>query len=362
MRNSVLRQNQRQIVGIDFLRFFASALVVFFHLQFWRNGEGPVESLSGWSFIAWSGWVGVEIFFVISGFVIAFSVTGSSAQSFFVSRFSRLFPGILLCGAITSIFLARTEPFGLVLHKIFKTLILWPYGPSVDVVYWTLSIEVVFYAVAFATLVFSKGKNFQFIIRSLGLLSTLFWVFRLAFSGGMFPEISSVLERLEMSKAFQVTLIYHGLYFALGASIFKRDWLYAAVFLVAGCVEIYFRAMQFSQFSWLTPLFIWVFSVVFIVVSVNMNSLVHQFAGRWTGVARNLGLITYPLYLIHNEVGVAVQHMMAEIGVSNNVSFIISVCFVVVLAVVIGLMFETRLQIVFKSALNGVFGMRKAIS
>ena len=42
--------------------------------------------------IAWVGWVGVEIFFELSGFVIAYSAEGASAFVFFRSRFFRLMP------------------------------------------------------------------------------------------------------------------------------------------------------------------------------------------------------------------------------------------------------------------------------
>ena len=72
---------KKHIVGIDAIRLIAAILVMFFHYGFWvgaypqaANAESVLISfpeLYDWTHF---GWIGVQIFFVISGFVIAFSV------------------------------------------------------------------------------------------------------------------------------------------------------------------------------------------------------------------------------------------------------------------------------------------------
>jgi peptidoglycan/LPS O-acetylase OafA/YrhL len=63
------------IIGLDIARFTAAAIVCAFHLTYWGNvsNGSTAEALQG---AAWFpslgvvtryGWVGVEIFFVISG-------------------------------------------------------------------------------------------------------------------------------------------------------------------------------------------------------------------------------------------------------------------------------------------------------
>ncbi|WP_368735457.1 acyltransferase family protein, partial [Klebsiella aerogenes] len=47
------------------------------------------------------GWVGVEIFFVISGFVIANSATKSSPAEFLLGRALRLYPAVWVCATAT---------------------------------------------------------------------------------------------------------------------------------------------------------------------------------------------------------------------------------------------------------------------
>jgi len=62
------------------------------------NAEPPC--FSGAHAGAWLGWVGVEIFFVLSVFVIAYSAEGSSAFSFFRSRILRLMPAVWICASL----------------------------------------------------------------------------------------------------------------------------------------------------------------------------------------------------------------------------------------------------------------------
>jgi len=100
MRNKV---NPKHVVGIDLIRFLAAALVMFFHYGFLigKHVSGKIVLVNGattsypelYDFSNF-GWVGVETFFVISGFVIAFSAERASPFSFFSSRVTRLGPGV----------------------------------------------------------------------------------------------------------------------------------------------------------------------------------------------------------------------------------------------------------------------------
>ena len=68
----------RQIVGIDALRLVAASLVAFEHLGIsaWlpsrHSGHIPTHAFDVLRPYACYGWIGVEIFFVLSGFVIAY--------------------------------------------------------------------------------------------------------------------------------------------------------------------------------------------------------------------------------------------------------------------------------------------------
>ena len=70
--------------GIDAIRFSSAVLVSAFHLT-WHIPEAV--------HVMPFGWIGVQIFFVISGIVIANSARLATPFRFAVSRFLRLYPG-----------------------------------------------------------------------------------------------------------------------------------------------------------------------------------------------------------------------------------------------------------------------------
>ncbi|WP_371734275.1 hypothetical protein [Acidisphaera sp. S103] len=73
-------------------------MVTFFHLTYWswapvesltKSVSGGVAEFPSMAKITWLGWVGVEIFFVISGFVISYSAAGVSPFVFLRRRIIR---------------------------------------------------------------------------------------------------------------------------------------------------------------------------------------------------------------------------------------------------------------------------------
>src|SRR6185312_3999042 len=85
---------RRQLVGLDLIRFSAAFMVMAFHL----TGKTPLAATAAW------GWVGVEVFFVLSGFVIAYTAADATSGRFLRNRIVRLMPSVWLCGTITAVF------------------------------------------------------------------------------------------------------------------------------------------------------------------------------------------------------------------------------------------------------------------
>lgn len=97
-------------MGLDLFRFAAAGLVMAFHLACtsWLVPSSEAAELVGRPMafpgllpLSSIGWIGVPIFFVISGYVIAYSASRTSASAFFMSRFLRLMPGIMFCATVT---------------------------------------------------------------------------------------------------------------------------------------------------------------------------------------------------------------------------------------------------------------------
>jgi peptidoglycan/LPS O-acetylase OafA/YrhL len=88
----------------------------------------------------WFGWVGVEIFFVISGFVIANSASKSSPKEFLFGRALRLYPAVWVSSTLSFLvllFFARD----IRIRPTSRRCCSFPkdQGQWLDAVYWTLA-------------------------------------------------------------------------------------------------------------------------------------------------------------------------------------------------------------------------------
>ena len=139
------------------LDFFATISVVLFHYSFNGISNGKISSVTAdIDLIQFTkyGYLGVEFFIMISGFVILASVGNRSAGAFAFSRCLRLFPAYWVSVTITAIFALY---FGGELMSVSLAKVLLNYtmlqsfiGVShVDRVYWTLVYELKFYALIF---------------------------------------------------------------------------------------------------------------------------------------------------------------------------------------------------------------------
>lgn len=163
-----------RIAFAQFLRGLAAAAVVVSHLGYliWRSPDmigsliafpGTAEIIRAVDFtpvtdfgIAYFwGHFGVALFFLISGFVIPFSVTAMSRSGFAVARILRIWPTYLfglalavVCIALNAASAGRPFPYSIgqiLLNALIVTR--WPtLTPSIDGIIWTLEVELFFYA------------------------------------------------------------------------------------------------------------------------------------------------------------------------------------------------------------------------
>jgi peptidoglycan/LPS O-acetylase OafA/YrhL len=138
---------------LDGLRLVAALSVVAYHYmgrgtEAWE--EDAAHHFQHFHPSASYGWLGVELFFLISGFVICMSSWGRSVGDFFISRVVRLYPAYWFAVIVTAIVLMNypvikaAEPMNHVLINL--TMLQDPNGVShLDGVYWTLWAELRFY-------------------------------------------------------------------------------------------------------------------------------------------------------------------------------------------------------------------------
>ena len=308
------------IFGIDLVRFACAVSVAAFHLT-WTNAS-TARLLP-------FGWVGVQVFFVISGLVIANSAQGAAAQQFLTGRFLRIYP-TAWCAAVVSypLFLWQYPGMADRLQRLYFSVILFP-GPFIATAYWTLPIELAFYFVVYTMVVFQGFKHVRWLAVCLILWGAPCAVALATNAAGKTHWNWVNFEYLWEN----MSLLRYGPYFGLGILV----WLYkekrlgvigalaAGVALLLAGLEIEAKAQevlpQFAQSISGVP---WkhlgaascvVFLVAFlaIVASVRFNQ-------RFTAnalvrrVVRLMGLMTYPFYLLHERVGAFVIYEMSRLG------------------------------------------------
>jgi|GEM_PF-1810724 len=145
-----------EIVGIQYLRGLAAAAVVVTHASSTSAFPKYFDNPSPSRFLD-AGNVGVPLFFVISGFIIAIVSLREGTllprikkREFFVRRFARIVP--LLWLAVISYALLRLLGRGFVdVPATLRSMVLWPVGEVDPKNVWTLRHELIFYVVFAAT-------------------------------------------------------------------------------------------------------------------------------------------------------------------------------------------------------------------
>ncbi|GLY90437.1 acyltransferase family protein [Actinoallomurus iriomotensis] len=301
-------QAERRAMGrlreLDVLRFVAAAVVMLHHYTGvpapeWPGGNAR-RIFPGLAPFTRYGFLGVELFFLISGFVILLSAWGRRPGDFMVSRFLRLFPaywvGVVLSLAAYLAFDSWVS-FGPntdgPLKRFLPNLTMLQEGVGsqrMEVVYWTLYVELHFYVLI--ALFTWWGITFN---RCVAFMTAwlMFSVFALE-SGENFLKV--VL--LWRYAPFFVAGMGFFLIYRYGSNIIV--WLLIALSWALGCY--YDVKYNFPDFTaaphslYIIPAGVTVVFAVMALVATHRLSWL-----RWRGLTV-LGLLTYPLYLVHQTV------------------------------------------------------------
>ncbi len=309
-------------MGLDLLRFAAALLVLACHYGAGMQVEGFDVSYPWLARYVWFGWVGVEIFFLISGFVIAYSAQAASAGSFARGRVLRLYPAAWFCATTTMVVrhYAEVSRGWLGWHRTqwFHSLLLLP-GPNfsfIDGSFWTLPVELTFYTLIFALLLVNRWRWLEAAMGVVAVLSFCFNLLELHPAGRIGTHLQA-FGQSRMAWLEDDLLLRHGVFFALGALLWMvllqratvARWILMAICVAGAVIEIRLHAAvvndyAHTHFSGTPALIVWIFTVVLFVSSVRYSDRISAALGNHLSTtARILGMITYPLYLLHQRVG-----------------------------------------------------------
>ena len=372
-----MKATTAHVIGLDIIRFSAALMVMVFHLAYWswapahsltKDISGGIVAFPSMAELTWFGWVGVEIFFVISGFVIAYSAAGASPASFLRSRILRLYPAAWVCATAT---LATVLVIGAndasTVEAYARTMVLWVQGPWIDGVYWTLGIEIIFYAVVFVALCLGGRAALPFVFSVLALISAAFWGGLAA--GRVWPQTLplAALQDLLNSSLSAFLLLRHGCFFALGGLLWLSQtrrptpWLIfvAGLCLASGVVEILASARDIVLPIGDTALHramacaVWLAAVAAMAIAIFCNGRIQKAVGKTSEIIKTMGLMTYPVYLLHDIIGAVLMRTAYAAGVPALVALALAMVIVLVLGWLVTQFFEPPIRRQLRVMLSG---------
>ena len=298
-------KHKTRLYELDLLRFIAAIAVLFYHYTFMGFAENhiqgeytsPVEYPLFAPFSQYS-YLGVNLFFMISGFVILLSAKNSTALKFASARFVRLYPAFWVAVTVSAVviyfFGSPNYSVNLPQYIMNLSMISGYVGiDPVDGVYWTLLIELVFYTLIFTILFFKKLDYIEFFMAVWLTIIIISLFFSL-------PKIGRFLFFPEWGTYFiSGSLLY--LIYLKGIDMTRGLLLVAAYILT-----LYFAVLEVQElerfyklsFSKTIPLaVISLFYLLFFLIAFNKTQKLRS------KKLQALGALTYPLYLIHATIG-----------------------------------------------------------
>lgn len=298
----------RRIDELDSLRGIAAIAVSFAHFHV---GLKLIDQIGVYA------QHGVELFFLISGFVIFMTLQKrQTVLDFLVARFARLYPAyIISVGFIALLFFLFPAylPQAPTTRTFLGDLMIWHplfNFDSVTVVYWTLWVEIRFYGLMVLILILKQTNRIE----------RFLWIWLLFVCGYEAIQVvvfgnKSKIPVLSFVYALAIPGFVH--YFISGIifyKIFNRDFNKGHFILLGACLarELYL----FSSHT--TPIVLGCYVLFFLLISNKLGFLrLKPFLF--------LGKISYSLYLTHHILGnLTIKILSVHTAISPGVKFLIT--------------------------------------
>ncbi|MFF4156109.1 acyltransferase family protein [Streptomyces sp. NPDC001678] len=291
-----------RLAALDGLRLLAALMVVLYHYIAFNSAAWSMPATERFpvAYVPASyGWLGVQLFFLISGFVICMSAWGRSIGDFATSRVTRLYPAywfaVLAATVVVSIW--PVNGVGPSLSDVAVNLTMFHEPMKVapaDGVYWTLWAEIRFYLL-FALLIAWRGLTYRNVVGF-----CVVWAMAAAVAAGLDVD------------ALDAVLMPNDCWFFIAGMAFYLMYRYGPNLLLWGIVAATFVAGQHFAFNthhnvqkyvghklplWPTVMLLALFYAAIAAVALGKTSKINW---RWLPTA---GALTYPLYLLHERIG-----------------------------------------------------------
>lgn len=267
----IIKKTKKELNEVHLLRAIAALSVTFFHLAIGNQALFPTKSLL--TNVISFGYLGVQMFFILSGYVICYSLPPNynhkNFKAFLLKRLIRIYPpyliSILLVIVLTSASHSLTglkNDFNFL--DIFSNVFLlnnFGIGHYLNVVFWTLGIEIQFYVLLGISFYLLKTKKsiVIFVLVMLFFASIprfksldLILPYVLMFTLGIITYFYKITKKLNLNlySILVCTLLIH-IYYYLGTPVLLTSFFSVVTILFwnqANRLILFFSNVSFSLY------------------------------------------------------------------------------------------------------------------
>ncbi|MBN2350337.1 MAG: acyltransferase [Bacteroidales bacterium] len=313
----LIKKNKIRFKELDCFRGIAALFVMLFHYS------RDFELFFGFIPLQY-GYLGVQLFFMISGFVIFMTLEKTTHyKDFIVSRFSRLYPTYWANVILTFLFI---NYFNIIPVKFTATQLLgnltmfqhWMLIKNIDSVYWTLSVELNFYILIFITFLINRIKNIEKI--GVGFLLIML-------------AVHYIKKFIDLPFYYVMPLLHWGHLFFAGIIFFKLKSMkannyYHILILFSMLVQVLLNSNKLAE----NIIILAFYGLFYLFIYNKMNFINNR-------ILIFLGSISYSLYLFH-QINGFIFYKMIDFIHSEYIKYILVCIFSVTMASLISYFIE----------------------
>ncbi len=325
-------KNYSRLSELDALRGFAALLVVAFHLTMFCDIREVTKTFK-------YGMTGVQLFFMLSGFVIFMSLNNiKTGKEFIIHRFARLYPIYWVCVALT--FLLRIGDSlqsheAITMQHVYNfltnlTMIQYYFKvPDMDAPYWSLIIELLFYVLIFSIYKLKLLRYTEYILCALVVVELVLLILQLYLPG------NAVMANIIAGEKY-FPLIHHLPLFLTGIVFYRifidgGNMVRYCIILICFFTQVFeYPHLILNLFNITQEQFVYVLVVYFTLFILFTFGYLRFIAGRFTIF---LGRISYALYLFHQFI--ATHFVIPLLTYKWHIPYMVSALITLVLVITI---------------------------
>jgi peptidoglycan/LPS O-acetylase OafA/YrhL len=293
MTNSDNYVNLHQYRNIELLRGCAAILVVLSHI----HANFGVKL--GWLAVN-GGWLGVQIFFIISGYLIIKSAEKYNSIEYFIHRFFRIWPAYIFWFAVVGVATGKINWGSLMDLLLYPHIILMQhFYPSSYMKYdvlrtsWTLTVEVIWYLAAYVLVRIGRGIYIPAAVVS--VIVATWWVYSGKQLHPSWGARESIYDYYFITNIFLAQLPFFFFGCVIAMEKFKPSLFYCSFLAIA----------IFSTYDdWINsvpnPIFVTGIAIgaVFYILTVVEFSFQNEIISFFSDISYSIYLIHFPVILL----------------------------------------------------------------